>query len=163
MDAATGSELSLPRMNVIHQHFAVAPPVDVLAGVAHEWATIKGCLDLTPGMSIAVGVGSRGITDLETVVRTVVTTLKEAGCNPFITPAMGSHGGATVEGQIEVLAVRGITEESLIARALDVLFILDEPAPIEDYWFSVAAMREDWEAMPEDWIAGEVDHAVPAG
>lgn len=113
MDAAIVSELPLPRMNAIHQHFDVPPPVDVVAEVEHEWGLIKDRLELTPGMSIAVGVGSRGITDLETAVRAVVAKLKEAGCEPFITPAMGSHGGATVEGQIEVLAVRGITEESV--------------------------------------------------
>jgi hypothetical protein len=122
--ATTVSELRLPRMNVIHQHFEVPPPVDVLAEVAHEWSLIKEHLELTPGMSIAVGVGSRGITDLETAVRAVVTKLKEAGCEPFITPAMGSHGGATVEGQIEVLAIRGITEESVgapIRATMDVV------------------------------------------
>jgi hypothetical protein len=122
--AGTVRELTLPRMNVIHQHFEVPPPVDVLAEVEHEWGHIKDRLELTPGMSIAVGVGSRGITDLETAVRTVVTKLKEAGCEPFITPAMGSHGGATVEGQIEVLAIRGITEESVgapIRATMDVV------------------------------------------
>lgn len=122
--AATVRELTLPRMNIVHQHFEVPPPVDVLAEVEHEWDLIKDRLKLTPGMSIAVGVGSRGIANLETAVRAVVTKLKEAGSEPFITPAMGSHGGATAEGQIEVLAIRGITEESVgapIRATMDVV------------------------------------------
>ncbi|RLB27182.1 MAG: DUF362 domain-containing protein, partial [Deltaproteobacteria bacterium] len=71
--AATVRELALPRMNIVHQHFEVPPPVDVLAEVEHEWDLIKDRLKLTPGMSIAVGVGSRGIANLETAVRAVVT------------------------------------------------------------------------------------------
>lgn len=106
-------DLKLPKMRMVHQHFDVPPPVDVLAEVDREWSRLKDRLDLVPGMSVAVGVGSRGITNLATVVRALVAKLKEAGCEPFITPAMGSHGGATVEGQIEVLAIRGITEQSV--------------------------------------------------
>jgi hypothetical protein len=60
-----------------------------------------------------VGVGSRGISNLDVVVRGIVSMLKEAGCRPFVIPAMGSHGGATAEGQKEVLRLRGITEESV--------------------------------------------------
>ena len=106
-------DLKLPKMKMVHQHFDVPPPVDVLAEVDREWNRLKNRLNLSPGMSIAVCVGSRGITNLTIVVQAVVTKLKEAGCEPFITPAMGSHGGATVEGQIEVLAIRGITEQSV--------------------------------------------------
>jgi hypothetical protein len=58
---------------------------------------------------------------------------------------------------------RGTTEETIIAQALDLLFELDDTPPLNDYWFSVAAMREDWEAMPEDWNADEVSHATPTG
>jgi hypothetical protein len=58
---------------------------------------------------------------------------------------------------------RGTTEETIIAQALDLLFELDDTPPLNDYWFSVAAMREDWEAMPEDWSADEVSHAIPTG
>jgi hypothetical protein len=124
MNTTTVRELILPRMKVVRQHFDVPPPVDVVAEFNREWNRLKDRLVLSPGMSIAVCVGSRGITDLTTAVRAVVTALKEAGCNPFITTAMGSHGGATVEGQIEVLAVRGITEETVgapIRATMDVV------------------------------------------
>ncbi len=65
------------------------------------------------GSSIAIAVGSRGIDNLEHTVREVVNFVKQQGGHPFIVPAMGSHGGATGEGQAEVLAGYGITKQSM--------------------------------------------------
>ena len=106
-------KLELPLMYKVTQRFQVPPAVDVQAELDREWAAIKGSLSLSPGAAIAVGVGSRGITNLAKVVGGVVAKLKEAGYAPFVTPAMGSHGGATPEGQTEVLAARGITEKTV--------------------------------------------------
>ncbi|HYE32204.1 MAG TPA: DUF2088 domain-containing protein [Methylomirabilota bacterium] len=63
--------------------------------------------------SIAIAVGSRGIANLAQIVRQSVRVLSSWGCSPFIVPAMGSHGGATAQGQAELLASYGITEESM--------------------------------------------------
>ena len=109
----SGTELRLPKMRMVRQRFDIPPAVDVLAEVDREWMGIKDHLDLAPGSSVAMAVGSRGVSNLAAVVRAVAGKLKEAGYNPFVTPAMGSHGGATIEGQMEVLAARGITEESV--------------------------------------------------
>jgi hypothetical protein len=68
--------------------------------------------DALTGRSVAVGVGSRGIDQLSTIVNAVIAKLKSLGARPFIFPAMGSHGGATAEGQKEILAAFGVTEES---------------------------------------------------
>lgn len=65
---------------------------------------------IKPGMRVAIGAGSRGIHNLAEVIRTLVGELRTIGAEPFIVPAMGSHGGGTVEGQTEVLAGYGITE-----------------------------------------------------
>src|SRR5439155_22153358 len=65
------------------------------------------------GETVAVAVGSRGITNLALVVRTLVAVLKEAGARPFVVPAMGSHGGATAEGQRAILAGYGITDDGV--------------------------------------------------
>jgi hypothetical protein len=97
-------------MRMIRQGYRVAPQVDVSAEVNRQWDRIKDNLNLPEGSSVAIGVGSRGITDLTEVVRAVVAKTRQAGYAPFITPAMGSHGGATAEGQIKVLANLGITE-----------------------------------------------------
>lgn len=65
------------------------------------------------GDTVAVGAGSRGVANLPVIVRAVVTRLVEEGLQPFVVPAMGSHGGATAEGQIDVLAQLGVTEASV--------------------------------------------------
>ncbi|WBQ05956.1 lactate racemase domain-containing protein [Kribbella sp. CA-293567] len=68
---------------------------------------------IRPGDRIAVTAGSRGIHDLVTVVRAAVDWLRAAGAEPFVVPAMGSHGGATADGQREMLAGLGVTAESV--------------------------------------------------
>ena len=64
------------------------------------------------GERIALTAGSRGIKDKPRVLKTIVERLKDLGASPFIVPCMGSHGGATAEGQTEVLESYGITEKS---------------------------------------------------
>ena len=115
MLAQNKGDLKLPPMRMIQQVYKIAPKVDVSAEVDREWDRIKDKLNLPEGSSVAIGVGSRGITDLAEVVRAVVAKIKQAGYTPFITPAMGSHGGATAEGQINVLANSGITEAEVSA------------------------------------------------
>ncbi len=66
-----------------------------------------------PGGKIALGIGSRGITAIPTLAKAAVDALKDLGFDPFIVAAMGSHGGATAEGQRELLAGYGVTSESM--------------------------------------------------
>lgn len=66
-----------------------------------------------PGMRVAITAGSRGIRNVDEITRSVVAFVKSRGATPFIVPAMGSHGGATAEGQKELLAGYGITEEAM--------------------------------------------------
>lgn len=66
-----------------------------------------------PGMRIAITAGSRGIRNVDEITRSVVQWVRSRGATPFIVPAMGSHGGATAQGQREVLAGYGITEEAM--------------------------------------------------
>ena len=78
------------------------------------------------GKSIAITVGSRGIPHLPILVRTICDTLKGWGASPFIIPAMGSHGGGTVRGNLEVLEGYGITEAAIgvpIRATMDVVQI----------------------------------------
>jgi hypothetical protein len=105
--------LEIPKMRMLHQRLSVLPAVNVLTEMEREWADLKDRIELPRKGSVAIAVGSRGISNLTEVVRTVVMKLREAGCEPFIAPAMGSHGGATAEGQRAVLSARGITEQSV--------------------------------------------------
>ena len=68
---------------------------------------------LRPGDQVALAVGSRGIANLARIVKAVADYVREKGGQPFITPAMGSHGGATAEGQLGVLASYGVTERQI--------------------------------------------------
>jgi hypothetical protein len=81
-------------------------------------------LNLRPGGQIAIAVGSRGIANLARIVQAMVNWVKTQGAQPFIVPAMGSHGGATAEGQEAILASYGITEAAVggpIRSAMDVV------------------------------------------
>ena len=104
--------LQLPSMLKLRQHFDIPPAIDPAQALEREFAGIKDNLTLTRGARVAVGVGSRGISGLAEVVGQVVQCLRSVGAEPFILPAMGSHGGATAQGQIEVLGHRGVTEQS---------------------------------------------------
>ena len=68
------------------------------------------CQQIKPGMSVAIAVGSRGIDRIALTVRTLVEQIKALGAEPFVFPAMGSHGGATAAGQARVLETLGVTE-----------------------------------------------------
>lgn len=74
---------------------------------------VSAKLNITPGASIAIGAGSRGIANIARIVGAVVKAVKAKGGAPFVFPAMGSHGGATAEGQREILATYGITDETM--------------------------------------------------
>ena len=100
-----------PRMVRVKQRFAGPTLPDVHAAVRHALAAVT--LSVRAGESVALAVGSRGIVNVDAVVRATVDDLKARGARPFIFPAMGSHGGGTVEGQRSVLEHYGITEAAM--------------------------------------------------
>jgi hypothetical protein len=105
----------LPQMRIVHQHFNVPPEVDVKTEIEREWNRLHDQIEVAGGARVAIGVGSRGIVNLAEAVRAVVSHLKSVGAEPFIIPAMGSHGGATVEGQIQILSHLGVSEKTVDA------------------------------------------------
>ena len=106
-------QVTIPKMVRVKQSFPRPRIEDVKAAVLAELKRPEIAERLKPGKRIAVGVGSRGITNYQLIVRTIVDELKRIGAKPFIVASMGSHGGATVEGQTEILAGYGITEEAM--------------------------------------------------
>ncbi|HCE05781.1 MAG TPA: hypothetical protein DEQ62_05560 [Verrucomicrobiales bacterium] len=102
---------TVPRMFKVRQEFPRPEPLDISATVAAQIASVQDLLK--PNARVAVTVGSRGIANLREIILTVLDALKAAGVQPFILPAMGSHGGATPEGQKRILADYGITEETM--------------------------------------------------
>ncbi len=115
---AGGLEFSLPRMTRVRQKFTVVREPDLAAAVKREIARPGIAATLKPGARIAVGFGSRGIAHIDRIAKALIAELKARGVEPFIFPAMGSHGAATAEGQRDVLAGYGITEATTGAPVL---------------------------------------------
>ncbi len=107
--------MDYPTFFRVKQRFDVTSIKNVAQAVREEFADFKPGPKIRPGQSVAVGVGSRGTHDLKILVETVVECLSAIKLNPYVIPAMGSHGGAVAEGQIQVLADLGITEEAVQA------------------------------------------------
>ena len=103
----------LPRFFSARQDLPQDRLDDVAAAVRAELERIDLRSRLTNRKSVAITAGSRGIADIPLVIRTVAEVVRAAGGEPFVVPAMGSHGGATPEGQRHVLAEYGITEQSV--------------------------------------------------
>jgi len=102
-----------PLMFRVRQNFE-GPRVDDVPGEVRRQFDGLGLADkVSKGQSVAITAGSRGIANSRVIVRAMVAFFKGLGADPFVVPAMGSHGGATAEGQTGVLASYGITEEYL--------------------------------------------------
>ncbi len=114
-DIFTYPDVEMPLVWRVEQLFTTPSltTFEIEAAVSSSVKDLLKSRPLTTGSSIAVGVGSRGLDNLPVVVKTVVQELISHGMKPFVFPAMGSHGGATAEGQIELLAGYGITEAAV--------------------------------------------------
>ena len=109
------ADVAIPRMFRAEQVFPrehIAPG-EIPSVVERELFREPFRSKIRPGMTVAVTAGSRGIANVDLITRSIVDFVKARGAVPFIVPAMGSHGGATAEGQLEVLASYGITDEQM--------------------------------------------------
>ena len=101
---------TIPRMLTVKQHMP-RPRVENVDQAVREAIEEANVLDrIKPGMRVAITGGSRGINNMVQVYKTLVQLVRSLGAEPFIFPAMGSHGGATAQGQVEVLKHLGVTE-----------------------------------------------------
>jgi hypothetical protein len=101
--------VELPRVALVEQRIDSPPALtDIRESVREALNSVE-----LPSGSVAIGVGSRGVARIGEVVAALVEVLKESGADPFIVPAMGSHGASTAEGQARVLAHLGVSEETV--------------------------------------------------
>lgn len=105
--------INFPTMAPAGQCFPERHPVEAVEAVEAELERGQVLKALPRGARVAVGVGSRGIDQLAPIVHTVLRQLESAGARPFIVPAMGSHGAATEQGQLRLLADYGVTAEAM--------------------------------------------------
>jgi hypothetical protein len=122
-------------MATVHQSFDDAHINDVEKAVHEQIVRPESAAQVRPGMSIAIGAGSRGIANIGITVRATVQALRGLGAKPFVFPAMGSHGGATAKGQQAVLAGYDITEENVgapIRATMDTVLIgeMEDGTPV---------------------------------
>lgn len=109
------NQVTIPKMFRAKQEFPrpVITPEEIPAVVFRELGQPEFAEKIKPNMEIAITAGSRGIANVSIITKAVVDFVKSRGAVPFIVPAMGSHGGATAEGQKEILAGYDITEETM--------------------------------------------------
>jgi hypothetical protein len=109
------------RLLLVRQDFPDLRMTDVAAEARRQLEGADFAARLQPGARVAIGVGSRGIANIATIAQSTARYWRDRGMQPFIFPAMGSHGAATAEGQANVLAHLGITEQSagcpIVSRA----------------------------------------------
>ncbi len=128
--------MEFPRLLKVNQHFPDRRLKDVRGSVLAELQSSQFASRVKPGGRVAIGVGSRGIINISTIVKAVVDYWTSQGCTPFIFPAMGSHGAATAEGQADVLAHYGIHEATMgcpVISELDVVSLGKDSNGIEAF------------------------------
>jgi hypothetical protein len=105
--------LKFPKLVKVHQIFSSEKIANIREHLLQQLSQKLNSSHIKPNASIAITVGSRGITNRVLIVKTVVEFIKQMGARPFIIGAMGSHGGGTPEGQMDVIKSLGFTEEKL--------------------------------------------------
>ena len=105
--------IPIPRLVKVRQSFERPQVADVAGELVHKLGAAGAFARVKKGDRVAITAGSRGITGLPLVLKTIASEIRKAGGEPFLFPAMGSHGGATAEGQRDMLAGMGITEETV--------------------------------------------------
>jgi hypothetical protein len=103
----------LPRWAPVRQQLDDLDIGDVRAAIAEQFKRDGVGSRLKPGQRVAITAGSRGIDRIDEVLKAVVDEVRALGADPFLVPAMGSHGGATAEGQRELISHYGVTEERM--------------------------------------------------
>ena len=115
-----------PLLQLVDQLYPPGASVDVPGEVARGLRHVGLHTLVTRGARVGITAGSRGIADLPAVLRAAVAAVREAGGDPFVAPCMGSHGGATAEGQRAVLRDLGVTAESVgaeVVSSMDVVSV----------------------------------------
>lgn len=145
--------MALPKMARVRQHFDAPTLPDLRFTIREELDRIDVASIVRSGETVAITAGSRGVANIATAVKATVDYLKEIGAKPFVVPAMGSHGGATAEGQRNVLEHYGITETTVGAPVKATMEVVELG--------NISHGRDDTLPVFMDRYAAEADHVVP--
>ncbi len=138
--------MAFPRIVEVKQDFPRPRVEDIEAALKEQCGRDEIKSRIEPGMKVAITAGSRGVSNIVPILRSLVGILKDAGASPFVVPAMGSHGGATAEGQVGILSSLGVTEESVgaeIRSSMEVVEIGATGRGVPVYMDKIAS-EADW-------------------
>jgi hypothetical protein len=137
--------MDLSRLLLVKQNFPDRRIHDIPGEVTKQLSASAFASRVKPGGKVAIGVGSRGISNIATIARSVVDYFKSKGLQPHIFPAMGSHGAATAEGQADVLAHYGIHDATMGCPVISQLEVVPLGATAEgiEAWMDRTAYDSD--------------------
>ena len=124
--------VELPRMALVEQRIDTPATLPDIGEAVRDALRPVGL----PSGSVAVGVGSRGVAGIGEVVKALVNALEQAGAEPFVVPAMGSHGASTAEGQVRVLEHLRVGEKEIgcpIKATMENVLLGETPSGVEVY------------------------------
>jgi hypothetical protein len=153
----------LPRWVKVRQRLDHTSVPDVAAAMAEEFAKPGVGDTITGGMTVALTAGSRGIHAIDQIIKATVDEVRKRGATPFIVPAMGSHGGATVEGQLSILEHYNITPESMgceIRASMETVHLgyVEETVPV---YFDKTAYEQADAVIPIGRVKPHTDFVGP--
>jgi hypothetical protein len=153
----------LPRWVKVRQQLDDTDIGDIAGVIAAEFAKPGIGDTITPGMSVALTAGSRGIHAIDQILKASVDEIKKRGATPFIVTAMGSHGGATVEGQLSIIHHYGITEEAMgceIRASMETVHLgsVEGDVPV---WFDRTAYEQADAVIPVGRVKPHTDFVGP--
>ncbi|NOX53436.1 MAG: DUF2088 domain-containing protein [Planctomycetes bacterium] len=159
--------MKFPRMIRVRQRFEGPRVDDVAATVTDQLRRLRLDEKVRPGDRVAIPVGSRGIANLVTIVRALVDHFKKLDAEPFLVPAMGSHGGATAEGQRAVLEHYGVTEETVgapIRSTMETVVVAETPQGVPVHFDKYAYEADHvfvWgRVKPHTCFTGEIESGL---
>ena len=129
-------DLKVPALTEVRLPVPQPEPVGDVEAAARRDVVDRLAGSVTPGMTVAVGGGSRGLTDRVALLKGVIAGLRHLGAEPFVVPAMGSHGGATAQGQRSMLEHLGMTEDAIgaeIRATMDTIEVARTPSGMPLY------------------------------
>lgn len=155
---------TLPRWARVRQKLHTNSLDDVDGAVAEQFARPEIKETIHSGQRVALTAGSRGVDRIDEVLKAVVAEVKRLGAEPFIVPAMGSHGGATDEGQAELIAHYGVTEDRMgcpIRSSMETVLLghVEDGVPV---WFDKTAYTEADAVIPVGRVKPHTDFQGPA-
>jgi len=159
--------VNLPQLYRVKQQVKQTKPLDIEAAISSEMARLEVGQIIAPGDSVAITAGSRGIANIQQILKTIVDELKALGSKPFIVPAMGSHAGGTAQGQARLLAGLGITRDKMgcpIRASMEVVKVgqsdLNIPVYLDKYAYGADHIFVVNRVKPHTKFSGKVESGL---